>query len=430
MSLKTNRWGIAIAGTLLQVCLGSVYAWSYFQIPLMDTYHWNNAQVSGVFSIAICFLGLAAAWGGMNLSKFSPRRLAISGGALFGTGVMLSAVMLHLHSLTGLYLTFGIIGGTGLGLGYVTPVATVAKWFPDKKGLVTGMVIMGFGLGAFFTGKVLAPALMTAFAGNLILVFALMGLVFLIVATGCGSLLRNPPTGEAPHPDSPGMVGAQANWLRSRQFWLMWSIFFCNIVAGIAIIGFQSPLLQDLLRHWNPTLSAASLASAGATLIAISSLCNGLGRLFWGGFSDHLGRVRTFQIILASQAATFGILAFTHNPWIFSGLICYVLLCYGGGFGAMPAFVLDVYGKTRMPVIYGCLLTAWSMGGLIGPQMVAWLKDNYTEKAGGVSFLVGAGILAIGLLLTAGLQKPLTVLKLIPAPRSVPPSAAPDCRLV
>lgn len=427
MSLKTNRWGIAIAGTLLQVCLGSVYAWSYFQIPLMNTYHWNNAQVSGVFSIAICFLGLAAAWGGMNMSKFRPRLLAITGGALFGTGMILAAVMLQAHSLIGLYLAFGVIGGTGLGLGYVTPVATVAKWFPDKKGLVTGMVIMGFGLGAFFTGKVLAPALMAATSGNLVLVFSLMGLVFLIVATGCGSLLRNPPAEKVIPADGPVAAGKSAAWFWSRQFWLMWGIFFCNIVAGIAIIGFQSPLLQDLLKKWNPALSPASLVSAGATLIAISSLCNGLGRLFWGGFSDHFGRVRTFQIILASQAVTFGILAFTHNPWVFAGLICYVLLCYGGGFGTMPAFVLDVYGKTRMPVIYGCLLTAWSMGGLIGPQMVAWLKDNYTEKAGGVSFLVGAGILAIGLILSACLQKPLTVLNPSPEPR--PPSATPDFRM-
>lgn len=411
MTILKNRWSIAWIGTLMQACLGSVYAWSYFQLPLMRDYQWNNTQVSWVFSLAICFLGLGAAWGGMNLSKFGPRRLAMTGGILFGSGLILAALSLKSRSLAGLYVSYGVIGGTGLGLGYVTPVATVAKWFPDRKGLATGMVIMGFGLGALLMSKVLAPLLMTITGGNMPGVFALLGVIFLVMVTGCGSLLENPPAGYGVHPagpdggtPSPAALKDIAAVIRSRQFLLMWGVFFCNIVAGIAIIGFQSPLLQDRLHLWDPTLAPAVLASAGATLIAVSSLFNGVGRFFWGGLSDRVGRIRTFRIMLATQILAFLALSKVGNPWLFSILICYVLACYGGGFGTIPAFVLDIFGGRLMPVVYGCLLTAWSMGGIAGPQIVAWLKDHHPQQAGQFSFLAGAVLLGAGLALSWGLS--------------------------
>lgn len=408
MNQTAHRWGIAAAGTLLQVCLGSVYAWSYFQLPLVNEYHWSNAQVSWVFSLAICFLGIAAAWGGMNPGKFGPRKLAILGGVLFGGGSLLAALALRAHSLAWLYLAYGVMGGTGLGLGYVTPVATVAKWFPDRKGLVTGMVIMGFGLGALLMSKVLAPTLVTITGGNLVQVFAWMGLCFILMVPACGLMLRNPPVqdGLSPNRNREGDASS-CSWeiLASRQFLLMWAIFFCNIVAGIAIIGFQSPLLQDILKMRDPGLAVTALSSAGATLIAVSSLFNGIGRMFWGGLSDRIGRLQSFRIMLASQAVVFLFLSRTDNPWIFAAMICYVLLCYGGGFGTMPAFVLDVYGGVRMPMVYGCMLTAWSAAGIVGPQMTAWLKDHMATRAGSLSFWVGAGFLLIGLGLSFRLSR-------------------------
>lgn len=400
-----NRWGIAWAGTALQLCLGTVYAWSYFQKPLMEGQGWSNTQVAWVFSLAICFLGLAAAWGGMNLAKFGPRRLAMAGGLCFGAGNLVAALALHLKMLPLLYAGYGVLGGIGLGLGYVTPVATAARWFPDRKGLVTGMVIMGFGFGALLMSKVLAPALMAATCGNMVLVFAALGVVFMVVATACGSILRNPPAGYVPAgyvpPAGVGSAGAEpevpvAHCLLSPRFLGMWIVFFCNIVAGIAIIGFQSPLLQDLLKVARPDLAGVALAAAGATLIAVSSLFNGLGRFFWGGLSDRLGRATTFRIMLASQVVVFLILSRVTNPWLFACLVCYVLLCYGGGFGTMPSFVLDVFGGKRMPVVYGTILTAWSVAGIVGPQLVAWLKDHAAQRAGSLSFLIGAGFLAVG----------------------------------
>ncbi|MFA6564459.1 MAG: MFS transporter [Verrucomicrobiia bacterium] len=389
-----NRWLIAGLGTLLQLCLGSVYAWSYFQKPLVEGYGWLNTQVAWTFSLAIGFLGLAAAVGGVLLPKLGPRKLAVTGALLYGAGYLLAALALHLKMLALLWIGYGVIGGIGLGLGYVTPVATVAKWFPDKKGLVTGMVVMGFGFGALLMSKVIAPALDALFQNQLPLTFAGAGLIVGVIGLAAAAGLRNPP--DTP-PGSVTLDGLAE--IRSRQFGLMWLVFFCNIAAGIAIISFQSPLLQDLWKKVNPAMSPTALAASGATLIAVSSVFNGLGRIFWGGLSDRLGQLTTFRVMLATQVVAFVALMMVGNPWLFGALICYVLLCYGGGFGVMPSFVLNTFGPRLMPVLYGCILTAWSAAGVVGPQVIAWLKDSHAAQASTYAFASGAGLLAVGFLL-------------------------------
>ena len=391
-----NRWLIAGMGTLLQLCLGSVYAWSYFQKPLVDGYGWRNTQVAWTFSLAIGFLGIAAAVGGVLLPRFGPRRLAITGSLLHGGAYLLAALALEWKSLPLLWVGYGVIGGIGLGLGYVTPVATVAKWFPDKKGMVTGMVVMGFGFGALLMSKVIAPALDVRFSHQLPMVFAGSGLILGVTGLVAACFLRNPPVAVV------SVAGDSRVWpqLRSRQFVLMWLVFFCNIVAGISIISFQSPLLQDLWKKTNPLVSPVTLAAYGATLIAVSSVFNGLGRFSWGSLSDRLGQLQTFRVMLATQVIAFVALMFTGNPWGFGALICYVLLCYGGGFGVMPSFVLNTFGPRLMPVLYGCVLTAWSAGGIVGPQVIAWLKDRHGAEASGYAFALGAGLLALGFLLS------------------------------
>jgi OFA family oxalate/formate antiporter-like MFS transporter len=398
-----GRWLIAAMGTVLQLCLGSVYAWSYFQRPLVETYGWTNTQVAWTFSFAIGFLGVAAAVGGVLLPRFGPRKLALTGSALYGLAYLLAALALHLRSLPLLWLGYGVIGGIGLGLGYVTPIATVSKWFPDKKGLVTGMVVMGFGFGALLMSKVIAPSLGAAFHNELPKVFAGSGLILGVIGVGAACFLRNPPAAAAATKDD----GEKA-WprLASRQFALMWLVFFCNIAAGIAIISFQSPLLQDLWKKVNPLASAATLAAIGATLIAVSSVFNGIGRFAWGGLSDRIGQLNAFRLMLATQVVAFIALTQTGHPWIFSGLICYILLCYGGGFGVMPSFVLNTFGPRLMPVLYGCILTAWSTAGVVGPQAVAWLKDRHGAQASGYAFALGAGLVALGFLLSLLLTNP------------------------
>jgi MFS transporter, OFA family, oxalate/formate antiporter len=415
-----NRWLIALAGAWLQLFLGTVYAWSYFQQPLTKNYGWANTQVAWTFSLAICFLGLAAAWGGLKLPLYGPRKMAAIGGVLFGLGYLLAAAALHWRSLPLLYIGYGVIGGTGLGLGYVTPVATVAKWFPDRKGLATGLVIMGFGFGALVMSKLIAPALDRWSGGNLVTVFAGLGVCF-TAATLLGALfLRNPPADYAPpqravarkasapvrEQSKPSHESAATEVrLLSWRFAAMWLIFFCNIVAGISIISFQSPLFQDLWHRLNPLLGAETLAAYGATLIATSAVFNGIGRMLWGALSDRIGRLPAFRWMLASQLAAFGLLIAVGNPWLFGALICYVLLCYGGGFGTMPAFIHDVFGVRRMALAYGVILTAWSAGGIVGPQIVALLKDHYADRAAAGSFFVSAGFLAVGLVLSLVLRE-------------------------
>ena len=376
-----NRWLIAAMCTVLQLCLGTVYAWSYFQPLVVEQFRWTNTATSWAFSLNICCLGLAAAWGGINLAKMGPRKLAVAGGLLFAIGYALAAVALALKSLMLFYLGYGIVAGIGIGLGYVTPMSTVTKWFPDKKGLLTGIVAMGFGLGAFVLSVGLAPILMRAFHGNLILVFAALGAILGSAAFGSAAMLRDPPAGYLPSGYAPsaskdaraGGPYAKAaeesdlplrEYVLAGQYAIMWFIFFLNITAGISIISFLSPLYQDVWRLDDPNLERSVLAGYGATLIAVSSLFNGLGRIVWGAASERLGRINTFRVLLASQLIVFGILMTERNPWLFAILVCYVLSCFGGGFAIMPSMVIDVYGPKRMSRLYGVILTAWSAAGI------------------------------------------------------------------
>lgn len=426
-----NRWRIAIFGTLLQVCLGTVYAWSFFQRPLVSNYGWSNSQVAWTFSTAICCLGLAAAWGGINLSKYGPRKLAMAGGILFGAGYLVAALALSIHSLVLLYIGYGFIGGAGLGLGYVTPVATVAKWFPDKKGFVTGMVVMGFGFGALVMSKIIAPVLMTAFDNNLSQVFFWIAIVMFILTLPAAYNLENPPEGYVPKGYTPpenvssgqgidGKVLTGRQCILSGKFFMMWMILTCNVSAGIMFIGFQSPMMQSLLRdsyavkYADPATLTAALAAAGATLIAVSSIFNGVGRFFWGTLSDRVGRTQTFRLLVGSQIAIFIALIFIKSPWVFGALVCYVLLCYGGGFGAMPAFVLDVFGPVKMPVVYGVILTGWSAGGIIGPQLAAIIRDRFPANSGVYTYAGGAILLAVGFFFSLALSDKPFKLKALP----------------
>jgi len=413
-----NRWLVAIMGTVLQLVLGTVYAWSFFQKPIMAQFGWTNVQVMWIFSMAICFLGLAAAWGGMNLPKHGPKKLATLGVILYGAGYLIGAWAMSLKSLPVFYLGYGVVGGIGLGLGYVTPVATAAKWFPDKKGFITGMVVMGFGLGALIMSKVIAPIVMAAVDKQIVPSFVYIGIVLLVLGLPAALLMKNPPAGYVPAGYTPPVQSAASksgeaamtarSAIMSGKFGRMWLIFFFNITAGIMFIGLQSPMLQDILKRTSPAMDTAALATAGATLIAISSLFNGIGRFFWGGTSDRIGRIQTFRLILGSQVLVFAALTVIGSPWLFGILVCYVLLCYGGGFGTMPSFVLDVFGARLMPVVYGTILTAWSAGGIVGPQIAAFIKDRFPESAGTYTFTTGAIILALGVLFAFTLNnKPL-----------------------
>ena len=398
---------IVLLCTGLQLCFGTVYAWSFFQIMLVRQLGWTYTDTAIAFGLAIFSLGISAAWAGGALPRLGPRKLALAGSVMFSVGYLVAAFALEHNNLLLFYLGYGVIGGAGIGFGYVTPVATVAKWFPDKKGLATGIVVMGFGVGAFLLSKLLAPFLVVHTEEDLPLIFMWLGIIFAAILIPFSLLISDPPRGFAPPAgaSAPSLdpVGADQPYfvsrcLRSREFVMMWLIFFFNISAGISVISFQSPLLQDVWGLADPSLDPEILAEYGATLIAISSLCNGVGRLFWGLLSDHIGRVTVFRILLASQMVVFGILMTERDPWIFSALICYIMLCFGGGFATMPSFILDVFGSKKMSAIYGAILTAWAAAGIFGPLYVGYYKDVYPDRAVIYCFLIGMLILGIGLI--------------------------------
>ena len=397
-----KKWLIAIIGTCIHLLLGTVYAWSFFQTPITIFTGWNNTQAAWAFSLSIFMLGVTAAWAGNKMSVYGPRKLAMMGGLLYALGYLISGFALANQSLVLLYAGFGVIGGVGLGLAYVTPVATVSAWFKKKQGLATGMVVMGFGFGALVMSKILAPLFLKISDGNLSAAFYYIGAVMIVSIPVLASFLQLPETEK-----SCGIRQEKqsiSQHITSKSFVIVWLIFMINIVAGMIFISFQSPLLQDMLRLRMPAETdfsdvdtIASLAAAGATLIAVSSVFNGLGRFLWGSVSDKIGRMPTFRLLLALQAIIFAALIFVRQPVVFSVLVCVVLLCYGGGFGVLPSLVKDRYGSKLMPSLYGAMLTAWSIGGIIGPQIVAFMKDHYADQAGFYSFVISGSLLVVGL---------------------------------
>lgn len=398
MQNSGKRWLIAVMGTLVHLCLGTVYAWSFFQKTVAETFGWSNSETAWAFSLAIFMLGVTASWGGQNLQKYGPRKLALIGAFLYAFGYIISYFALKNESLGLLYFGYGIVGGIGLGLAYVTPVATVSKWFPDKQGLVTGMVVMGFGLGALLMSKLLAPIFLEYFEKDLAKTFLAIGITLLVLLPFFANFL-NLPTEEKNTEVSIEKLNATKEML-SPNFIFIWLIFMFNVVAGMIFISFQSPLLQDLLKAENVNIDTATLEKSGATLIAISALFNGLGRFFWGSISDKLGRVTTFRLLLLIEMGVFASLIFIKSPILFSVGVCLILLNYGGGFGVLPSLIKDFFGTKLMPIVYGAALTAWGVGGILGPQITAYMKDHFAEDAGLYAYKVALVLIALGIALS------------------------------
>ena len=404
-SAKSRPLTMVALCLVLHVCFGTVYAWSFFQSLLVRQLGWSHTDSAWAFSVAIFSLGVSAAWAGAMLPRYGPRRLAVIGGVMFAGGYLIASLALHLESLMLFYLGYGVIGGAGIGLGYVTPVATVAKWFPHRKGLATGIVVMGFGVGALLLSKGLAPTLLTLSGGDLTMTFLWLGIVFGCMVIPASLGLSDPPASAAPSNPAGAPVAVDdgesiKECLKSPAFIITWIVFFFNIAAGISVISFQSSLLQDVWAFADPTVEPETLAAYGAMLIAVSSIFNGGGRLLWGMVADRIGRARVFRILLASQMVVFGVLMTERDPLVFSALVCYVLLCFGGGFAVMPSFIADVFGGKRMSTVYGAILTAWAAAGLIGPLYVGYLKDVYPDRAVMYCFLIGILMLGLGWVFT------------------------------
>ncbi len=367
-----NRWIIAISAFVVQLALGSVYAWSVFLLPVMKTYGAPKAAANLTFSITLLALGITAGFGGYFQSRLGPRVIATLGGLLYGLGIILAGVTTPAHNLFLLYLTYGILGGIGIGLGYIVPLAMLIKWFPDRRGFITGLAVAGFGLGALFTGQIAAPLLKPTGIG-VGATFTYLGIAYLIVVVAASQLFRKAPDGYAPDGWTPsvtqqGIRSARDFTLKEAltnpSWYVLWLILALNVTAGAALISVASPLAQKL---------TGADAVTAAVIVSTISIFNGAGRLFWAWLSDAIGRPFTFVGIFVVQIVAFLIMAQIGAGGFGFLLIPAALigLCYGGGFGTMPAFAADFFGPKNSGTIYGAMLTAWSAGGIVGPLLIA-----------------------------------------------------------
>lgn len=368
-----NRWGIAVAAVVMQICLGAAYGWSVFVKPLIAQEHWQLTQVSLTFTLAILFLGVGTVIGGLWQDRVGPRRVATVAGVIYGIGYLIAGFAAKGHSLAGLYLGYGVISGIGMGMGYITPVATLVKWFPDRRGLMTGVAVAGYGAGALIFSPIAARLIQTS---GVPATFWIFGIVYLILVTAAGQFYANPPQGYVPSGWSPTsavqktatkidftVTQAMGTW----QFWLLWAMLFLNVSAGIMIISQASPMAQQLV-------GMSPLAAAG--MVGLISIFNGAGRVFWAWVSDLIGRAPVYFLLYAIQAIIFFALTSVHNITVFSLMFAVIGLCYGGGFGTMPSFTADFFGAKYMGGIYGWILLAWGAAAVPSPILIAHVRQN------------------------------------------------------
>ncbi len=447
-----NRWLVPPAALAIHLCIGMAYGFSVFWLPLSraigidkpracaadagllnalftTTCDWKVSELNWVFTLFIFFLGTSAAvWGGW-LERVGPRKAGLVSACCWAGGLVLGALGIWVHQLWILWLGTGVLGGIGLGLGYISPVSTLIKWFPDRRGMATGMAIMGFGGGAMI-GAPLAEILMANFRGpgqvGVWQAFLALGAIYFVFMVGGAIGYRVPPGGWRPAGWTPPAAGLKAmithgqvhlrNAHKTPQFWCIWVVLCMNVSAGIGVLSMASPMLQEIFggRLLNaPAIGFTALsdtqrlavAAIAAGFTGLLSLFNIGGRFFWASMSDLLGRKATYFIFFA-----LGIALYAAAPWaahagsllLFVACMCVILSMYGGGFATVPAYLADMFGTQFVGAIHGRLLTAWSTAGIIGPLMIGYMRD--AQIAAGVSqehvyditFLMLAGLLVVG----------------------------------
>lgn len=386
-----NRLVMAGAGVLVQMGLGSAYAWSVFRRPLSDAYGWSISAVTLTFSLFVLTAGMASVIGGLWLQRSGPRPVLLASGILYGGGVALAST--SAGALWLLYGSYGVIAGAGLGLGYIVPIAVLQRWFPDRRGLINGVAVCGIPAGALIASPV--AGWLVGRVGVLD-AFLVLGIVYGGVIIGAGSLLRDPP----PPGRAAGAAGEPRDWdlrgaLRTRQWYVLWATFFLSVTAGVGLISAAAPMAQEL----GGLAAGAAAGVTGALFVG-----DALGRLLWPWWSDALGRRRVFVAIFCVQAAAFVTLSTARSALAFALLGSLILFNYGGSSGAMAPFVSDLYGARNVGSIYGLMLTAWGLGGVLGPLVIAAMREATGDYSG--ALLIVAAIMALGTLLPASLRAP------------------------
>ncbi len=413
-----NRWLVPPAALSVHLCIGQAYAFSVFNEPLSRVIgisspaadDWKLTTLGWIFSLAIVFLGLSAAFGGKWLEKVGPRLTMFVAACCFGGGFWVAALGVHLHEIWLVYLGYGVIGGIGLGLGYVSPVSTLIKWFPDRRGMATGMAIMGFGGGAMI-GAPLSVLLMDHFKSaesvGVQESFLVMGSLYMV------SMLIGAFTIRIPEPDwqpegwqAPQirnkMISSQHvhidQALKTPQFYLLWLVLCLNVTAGIGVLGQASVMIQEMFKG-----SVTPAAAAG--FVGLLSLFNMGGRFFWSSSSDYLGRKNTYFVFFVLGAllyASVPTLGMHGNMPLFVLFYALIMSMYGGGFATIPAYLADIFGTRFVGGIHGRLLTAWSTAGVFGPVLVNYIREYQLAQgvakadAYNVTMYIMAGLLVLG----------------------------------
>lgn len=418
-----NRWLIPPAALAVHLCIGQAYATSVYKASLVEHFDASLTAIGIIFSIAIVMLGLSAAVFGTSVDKYGPRRAMIAAALCWAVGFFVGALGIGTGQLWLVYLGYGVIGGIGLGIGYISPVSTLIKWFPDRPGLATGMAIMGFGGGAMIASPLsswLLGVYDSGFATNsgvatgdaVMKLFLTLGVVYLVVMLFGAWIVRVPAPGWTPKGFDPAAVKTSAivtdanvsanQAIRTPQFWLLWIALFCNVTAGIGILEQAAPMIQDFFR--DSPMAVGATAAAG--FVGVLSLCNMAGRFGWSSVSDYIGRKNVYYLFLAVGIVLFLLLAFTGGSavWLFIIVTGILISFYGGGFATAPAYLRDLFGTYQVGAIHGRLLTAWSAAGIAGPLIINGVLDTQGEPgtlhaaAYQPALLTMVGILVVGLI--------------------------------
>lgn len=415
-----NRYLVPPAALCVHLCIGQAYAFSTFNLPLSKLIgltrsapnDWTLVQLGWIFSIAIVVLGLSAALFGRWVESAGPRKAMVVAALCFGGGFLISAVGIWQHELWLLYLGYGVLGGCGLGIGYISPVSTLIKWFPDRPGMATGFAIMGFGGGALI-GAPLSVQLMDHFrsatSNGVLETFIVMGLLYLCFMLIGALTVKVPPEGWSPagwvafaHP-RPLVTSAQVDVnsaFRTPQFWLLWGVLCMNVTAGIGVLGQASPMIQEMF-------TGRVSAAAAAGFVGLLSLFNMAGRIVWASTSDYIGRKPTYMVFfLLGMVLYFSVPTLGRIGTIPGFVIAFaiILSMYGGGFATIPAYLRDVFGTMHVGAIHGRLLTAWSTAGVLGPVLVNYIRQHQIEhgvakaQAYSVTMYIMCALLFIGFL--------------------------------
>ncbi|WP_289023200.1 OFA family MFS transporter [uncultured Salegentibacter sp.] len=400
---KKNRWLIAASAVSIHISIGAAYAYSVYTQPLVDIKGWTMASVTTAFTIMMVLGGGSAALFGKFVERSGPRKSAMLAAVLFSLGQAGSGLAISMNSLTGFLLSYGLLSGLGLGIGYIAPVSTLVKWFPDKRGLATGMAVLGFGTGALATAPIAANLIESI---GISYTFYVLGASYFALMMLGASYIAPPPKNWMParmkelikdgtkkiKKDLTQATSGEA--VKTKHFWMLWTMMLINTSAGIMMISVASPMAQNI--------AGLSTASA-ATMVGLMGIFNGGGRLGWAAASDYISRPKVFIVFFIIQLIAFTTLPVITSAFIFQIFIFLVVSCYGGGFSNLPAFIGDLFGTKELGAIHGYLLTTWSLGGLIGPTLVSQI---YTRTGSYIPvFYVFTGLIIIALVISILLNR-------------------------